>query len=153
MKKMSAAEGTALHEFAALCIKLGRRLEDNGTTLSMYVNDAIGLKLRPEQMLAFSEHCYGTADAIGFRHNVLRVHDLKNGVSPASEKQLDVYCALFCLEYRSKPYEIEMETRIYQNDAFRVFVPDPNEIARIMSVIRAHDKWIKQKEREVLKWN
>ena len=66
-KYRAAQRGTALHAFAAQCIKLGQRLPKSQKTLNMYVNDAIGYKMTPEQILYYSPNCFGTADAISFR--------------------------------------------------------------------------------------
>ena len=115
-KFMAAQRGTELHAFAAQCIRLGQKLPKSQKTLNMYVNDAIGFKMVPEQVLYYSPNCFGTADAISFRKNFLRIHDLKTGTTPTHMEQLMVYAAIFCLEYRVKPSEIEMELRIYQND-------------------------------------
>ena len=82
----------------------------------MYVNDAIGFKLRPEQILYYSPNCFGTADAIDLRGDLLRIHDLKTGKVPAHIEQLMIYAALFCLEYGIKPSDIDTELRIYQGD-------------------------------------
>ena len=79
-KYRAAQRGTALHAFAAQCIKLGQRLPKSQKTLNMYVNDAIGYKMTPEQILYYSPNCFGTADAISFRKDILRIHDLKTGV-------------------------------------------------------------------------
>jgi hypothetical protein len=73
---------------------------------------------------------------------MLRIHDLKSGVTRTSEKQLFVYAALFCLEYGFKPFEIGVEVRIYQSDEVRVYVPDPAEILYIMDKIITFDKRI-----------
>ena len=115
---LATLKGTQLHEFAAQCIRLGQKLPRSEKTLNMYVNDAIGFKMIPEQILVYSENCFGTADAILFRNNFLRIHDLKTGVIPAHMEQLLIYASLFCLEYHVKPGEIEMELRIYQNNQF-----------------------------------
>ena len=56
---LAALKGTQLHEFAKTCILMNQRLEDVPKTLNMYVNDAIGFKMRPEQMLYYSEYCFG----------------------------------------------------------------------------------------------
>ena len=96
----AAALGTELHELAEKCIKLKQKLPKDKKTLNLYVNDAIGFKMTTEQTLYYSPNCFGTADAISFRDNYLRIHDLKTGVSPASPIQLDIYVALFCLEYK-----------------------------------------------------
>ena len=117
------------------------RLYDNFMT---YVNDAVGFKLTPEQPLVYSEYCFGTADAISFRNNQLRIHDYKSGTLPAKMKQLMVYAALFCLEYKYKPGEIEIELRIYQNDEVIVHNPEADEIAPIMDIIIHSDKLIRE---------
>ena len=136
-------KGTELHEFAAKCIKLGQKLRSSKKTLNMYVNDAIGFKMTPEQILYFSENCFGTADAISFRNNMLRIHDLKTGqVVPAKIEQLKIYAALFCLEYNHKPADIDIELRIYQNDEIVFLNPTSEEILSIMDKIIVFDKII-----------
>lgn len=112
---LAAQKGTVLHEFAAQCIRLGQRLPKSQKTLNMYVNDAIGYRMTPEQVLFYSENCFGTTDAIAFRNNLLRIHDFKSGVVPAHMEQLEIYAALFCLEYTVRPADIEIELRLYQN--------------------------------------
>ena len=87
---MTARRGTEMHELAAQLIKMGVRLPTSRKTINLYVNDAIGYRMTPEQVLFYSENAFGTADAISFRGKKLRVHDLKNGVTPASDKQLKV---------------------------------------------------------------
>lgn len=101
----------------------------------MYVNDAIGFKLVPEQILYYSPYCFGTADAISFRKNFLRIHDLKTGTAPAKMEQLMVYAALFCLEYKIKPGEIDIELRIYQNDEILHHEPTAEDILPVMDCI------------------
>lgn len=148
-KYQATLRGTVLHDFAAQCIKLGQKLPKTKKTLNMYVNDAIGFKMRPEQVLCYSENCFGTADAISFRNNFLRIHDLKTGVTPAHMEQLMIYAALFCLEYRYKPSEIDIELRIYQSDEIAVFEPTAADIVPIMDKIVTFDKIIaKIKEEE-----
>ncbi len=100
--------------------------------------------MTPEQVLYFSENSFGTADAISFRNNLLRIHDLKTGVTPAHMEQLEIYAALFCLEYAIKPSEIEMELRIYQLDDVLIFQPTVEDIAPIMDKIRTFDKILKR---------
>ena len=141
-KFLAVQKGTVLHDFAAQCIKLGQKLPRSQKTLNMYVNDAIGFKMTPEQVLFYSENCFGTADAISFRDNVLRIHDYKSGVIPAHMEQLMIYAALFCLEYKYKPSEIEIELRIYQSDEIIVHNPEPEEIFAIIDKIIAFDKII-----------
>ena len=146
---LAKQKGVELHDLACRLIKLGQRLPKSQKTLNLYVNDAIGFKMTPEQILYFSENCFGTADAIAFRNGVLRIHDLKTGVSPTHMEQLEIYAALFCLEYKTKPEEIEIELRIYQNNEVIVHNPEPDEIRAIMEKIIYFDKVINQiKERE-----
>jgi hypothetical protein len=71
---------------------------------------------------------------------MLRIHDYKSGSTPASVHQLEVYMALFCLEYRFRPFEIESELRIYQNDEVQVYAPDADVIFHIMDRIITFDK-------------
>lgn len=140
----AAQRGTILHDFAAQCISLGQKLPRSKKTLNMYVNDAIGYRMTPEQPLYYSENCFGTADAIAFRDGFLRIHDLKTGVTPTHIEQLIVYAALFCLEYRTKPSDIEVELRIYQNDEVLIHNPEVDEIAPVIDKIISFDKLLKQ---------
>lgn len=137
-------KGTILHEFAAQCIILRQKLPKSKKTLNMYVNDAIGFKMTPEQILYYSENCFGTADAISFRNKFLRIHDYKSGVTPACMDQLLIYTALFCLEYSVNPSEIEIETRIYQFDDIQVCNPTADEIIPIMDKIVYFDRLIRK---------
>lgn len=148
-KFLATLKGTTLHEFAAQCIKLGQKLPKSKKTLNNYVNDAIGYKMIPEQVLYYSENCFGTADAICFRNRLLRIHDLKTGTIPAHMEQLEIYAALFCLEYKFKPSDIDIELRIYQHDEVLCHNPSVEEIVPIMDKIITFDKAInKVKERE-----
>jgi hypothetical protein len=147
---MAAQLGTELHAFAHDAIRLGIKLPRAPKTLNLYVNDAIGFRMTPEQVLYYSDNCFGTADAISFRKNVLRVHDLKTGVTPTSEHQLEVYSALFCLEYKFNPFDIEMNLRIYQNDEVREYEADPDVIMHIMEKIKQFDKRITELRMEAL---
>lgn len=148
-RNMTAAQrGTEMHEYAAMSIRLGQRLPKSKKTLCAYVNDAIGFRMRPEQILYYSENCFGTADAIAFRNDMLRIHDLKTGTTPASIKQLEVYAALFCLEYHIQPKDIQMELRIYQNDDILIHSPEVDEIVPIMDKIIHFDKLIKKLKEE-----
>lgn len=136
---MATEKGTELHEFAAKCITLGQKLPRSKKTLNNYVNDAIGFRMTPEQVLYFSENCFGTADSICFRDDILRIHDLKTGVIPAHMEQLYIYDALFCLEHRIKPKNIQIENRIYQSDDILIANPGEEEIEPIMEKIREFD--------------
>lgn len=141
----AATEGTKTHEFAALCIERGQKLPSRpATTLSLYVNDAIGFRMTPEQVLYYSENCFGTADAILFRKGMLRIHDLKTGIIPAHMEQLEIYAALFCLEYKVKPTDIDMELRIYQNNASIIHVPEKQKIYDITQKIVEYDNILKE---------
>lgn len=139
---LASLRGTELHDFASHCIRLGQKLPKSQKTLNLYVNDAIGFKMKPEQPLYFSPNCFGTADAISFRNNILRIHDLKTGKTPAKMDQLEIYAALFCLEYHIKPSNIDIELRIYQNDEVLIFQPTVEDIVPIMDKIITFDKII-----------
>lgn len=150
LASMAAKRGVELHELAHNLIRLGVKLPDVEKTLNMYVNDAIGFQMTPEQPLFYSENAFGTADCIGFRRNKLWISDLKTGDNPGSVHQLEVYAGLFCLEYGFKPFEIEMELRIYQSNECQKFEPDPGDIVHIMDKIITFDKHIKAIRMEVL---
>jgi hypothetical protein len=150
-KHMTAALGTRLHAWAAETIKLGLHQPDNSKTINMYVNDCIGYRMAIEQPLAYSDNAFGTADSIWYGPNpdsespyksLLRVFDLKNGSSPASKSQLECYAALFCLEYKIRPMELEYDLRIYQNDEIQMFETDPEDIAYIMDRYIVADRLI-----------
>lgn len=147
---MAARRGTELHQFAHDAIRLGVKLPGNGKTLSMYVNDALGYRLSPEVVLYYSPNCFGTADAIGFRRNKLRIHDLKTGITPTSPHQLEIYAALFCLEYKVDPLLIEIELRIYQSDEARIYDADPGDILHVMDKIKMFDRRITAIRQEAL---
>ena len=140
--------GTKLHEWAKETIDLGIKQPRSKKTIYAYVNDAIGFKMDTEVVLYYSERFFGTADAICFRNNVLRIHDLKTGKGPVHIEQLMVYAALFCLEYRVKPGEIEMELRIYQNDEILYHKPTAEDILPIMDKIVHLDKMLAKMEEE-----
>ena len=144
LNEQAKQRGTRLHELAAEHIRLGIKMPKSKQTLCMYVNDAIGYRMTAEQVLYFSPNCFGTADAISFEKNFLRIHDLKTGSTPASIKQLDIYAALFCLEYDIKPGEIETELRIYQNDQVLISNPTADDILPIMDKIVIFDRLINE---------
>lgn len=139
-KFQAVQRGTELHDFARHCIQLKQRLPKSKLTLNMYVNDAIGFRMKPEQPLFYSENSFGTADTISFKENYLRIHDYKSGVSPVSMRQLEIYTALFCLEYGEDPRKIETELRIYQNNEILYHSPDVDTILIIMEKIVRFDK-------------
>ena len=144
LNSLAVQRGIELHEFAAACIRLGQKLPRSAKTLNAYVNDAIGYRMTPEQVLYYSDNCFGTTDAISFRDNTLRIHDLKTGLTPAHMEQLRIYAALYFLEYREKPSEIDVELRIYQNDEVLVENPEAEEIEMIMDKIVVFDKVISE---------
>ena len=149
-RNMKAAEmGTKLHQWAKDTIDLGIKQPRSKKTIYSYVNDAIGFKMETEVVLFYSERFFGTADAISFRNGVLRIFDLKTGTRLVHMEQLEVYAALFCLEYKVKPIEIEIELRLYQNDEVVVHNPDPNDIMAIMEKIIHLNKLLENYEKGV----
>lgn len=150
VSSQASKRGTELHELAHQAIKLGVKLPKSRKTLNMYVNDAIGYKMEVEQLLYYSPNCFGHADAISFRRQTLRIHDLKTGITKSSHHQLEVYAALFCLEYGVSPYDIDIELRIYQNDDIHITEGIPELIERIMDTIVDFDVKIESMKEEGL---
>lgn len=147
---LQAAEmGTRLHEWAKQTIDLGIKQSRSKKTIYSYVNDAIGFNMSTEVILFYSERFFGTADAISFRNNFLRIHDLKTGKRSVHMEQLEIYAALFCLEYKVKPSDIRIELRIYQNDEILVHEPTAEDILPIMDKIVHVDKMLEKIERGV----
>ncbi len=138
----AAEEGTALHDFAAHCIRMGKKLQKTKDTLNMYVNDAIDYGMKPEVPLYYTRNCFGTADSILFENGVLRIHDYKSGTIQAHEEQLMIYAAFFCLEYDVNPRDIQIILRIYQNGERHEFRPKPEVILDIMEKAREFDQLI-----------
>lgn len=139
---MDAVMGTRLHAFAAEAINLKQRMPETTATLNAYVNDAIGFRMTPEVLLMASENAFGTADTVSFHDNTLRIHDLKNGVTPAKMDQLIVYACFFLIEYQFKPNEIKIALRIYQNDDIQEYVPELDELAHVIDKILTFDDLI-----------
>jgi hypothetical protein len=150
LSQQAKYRGTQLHEFASQCINLGIKLPDTTKTLNMFVNDAIGYRMQSEQVLYYSDNCFGTADAIGYKEQTkkLRIHDLKTGTTPASMKQLYIYTALFCLEYAIDPHPLDIELRIYQFDDVEICNPEVTDILLIMQKIIDFDKILNQLKEE-----
>ena len=146
--KQAAIMGTRKHEWARETINLGIKQPRSKKTLYMYVNDAIGFKMSTEVVLYYSNNFFGTADAISFIDNVLRIHDLKTGVGPVHMEQLLIYAALFCLEYKIKPGNIDIELRIYQNDEILYANPTAEDILPIMDKIIHFNKILEQIDRK-----
>ena len=140
--------GTILHDWAKRTIDLGIKQPRSQKTLYAYVNDAIGFKMSTEVVLFYSPRFFGTADAICFRNGVLRIHDLKTGKTKVKMEQLEIYAALFCLEYGIKPGDIEMELRIYQNDEVLYHNPTAEDILPIMDRIITLDKILQRIDEE-----
>lgn len=164
--------GTILHDLAHRCIKNRVKLSksdrhlvlltllENGIpqglidandileTLAPFVNDALGFRMETEQVLYYSENAFGTADAISFKNNFLRIHDYKSGVLPVHMDQLYIYAALFCLEYVVKPENIKIELRIYQSGEVFYEEPDPETIRAIMNKIVDSDRFLRKLKEE-----
>ena len=139
--------GTKLHAWAKDTIDLGIKQPRSKKTIYAYVNDAIGFKMDTEVVLYYSNNFLGTADSICFRNNILRIHDLETGKSGKIEdhiEQLEVYAALFCLEYKYKPSAIDIELRLYKQDEVLVHHPDPEKISYIMDTIIHFDELIEK---------
>lgn len=145
----TAAEiGTKLHNLAAMLIETKQPLPDVKQTLNMYVNDAIFYDMTPEKQLYFSEEFRGTADAIVVdQEEVLRIHDLKTGKTKASLHQLEIYAALFCLDFGCYPSDFTgIELRIYQNNDILVEEPKVDDILPIMDKMVTVNKMIRKLE-------
>lgn len=135
-QNLRAAElGTRLHEWAKNTIDLKIKQPRSKKTIYSYINDGIGFNMTTEVVLFYSQYFFGTADSISFRNNFLRIHDLKTGTTKTSMEQLFIYVALFCLEYKIKPSEIEIECRIYQNDDILIANPTTEDIVPVMDKI------------------
>lgn len=165
--------GTALHELAETLIRNSVKMKKTDRNVILvhllksgipksvididrifnnfvtYVNDAIGFRLTPEQPLKYSDYCFGTADAISFRNNLLRIHDYKSGVTQPKMEQLLAYAALFCLEYKYKPGEIDIELRLYYNDEIIVMNPTAEDVLPVMDAIVRHTKYLRELNGEV----
>lgn len=149
LKAMAAKEGTRLHQFAQDAIELQVPLHnDPPTTLGTYVNDAIEFGMTAEQPLRYSNNAFGTADAISFKNDYLRIHDLKTGHIPGNFDQLRIYVAYFCLEYVISPHLIGIELRLYQGNEVIVDTPYPSVIAQIMDKVIYFDQEIERIRRE-----
>lgn len=143
----AAALGTQLHALAAEHITLGLPFGEPDerdplmATVAKFVNDAIAYKMSPETVLYYSEYAFGTADAISFDEDseFLRIHDLKTGTGPTKFEQLEIYAALFCLEYGVSP-TVQMQLRIYQHGEPRIHIPESDDIMDIMGrIVRFSD--------------
>ena len=79
---------------------------------------------------------------------------IPNDKSPVSSipsiHQLEVYDAIFCLEYDIQPGSIDHELRIYQSDQVLIHEPEIDDIAHIMDRIVVFDKRINEIKLETL---
>lgn len=150
LSTMAIERGVKLHDLAKRCIEERVNLPKIKKTINMYVNDAIGYRMTPEQVLYFSDNCFGTADAICYRDDTLRIHDLKTGRTRADFRQLEIYAALFFLEYKDvKLDNTDIELRIYQSNDVLIYNPEKATIsARMRQVIDA-DREIEKLKMEV----
>lgn len=138
--RYAALRGTELHDVAKTLIRLRLKQPKTTASFNMYVNDAIGFNMTPEQLLFYSYNAFGTADAISFgpnyhvdrNKNLLRIHDLKTGEGATKMEQLYVYGAYFCLEYGVDPLTIDFEFRIYQYDERNILIADPEQVKFVM---------------------
>ena len=136
----AAMRGVEDHRYAAIAIEENEVQDDETTTLGMYINQCIQYRMHPEVVLYFSPNAYGTVDAIAYRHRRLRISDLKTGVSRTSEHQLEVYAALFCLEYEIDPFSLRgIELRLYKDGRVFLYDADPYFIRGIMDKIVKFD--------------
>lgn len=131
--------GTEIHAMASWLIKNKKKLQRSNDTLNRFVNDSINYDMESEMPLYYSNQCFGTADAISFDGEILRIFDLKTGDTPAHFEQLYLYAALFCLQYNVNPLTIETECRIYQFDDKEIRKPEPELIHSFMDKITHAD--------------
>lgn len=141
---LATQRGTELHDIASRLIELKIKLPRTKETLNQFVNDAIGYRMSTEFGLLYSPNAFGVCDALSFRKNLLRIHDLKTGKTKTSMTQLKTYAALFCLDYGKNPTDIEIILRIYQYDDYVEEIPNPEEIQKIIDKIIDSDKIIEE---------
>ena len=140
LSHMAIQLGVKYHKIASELVDMEIRMNDVNGVIAQYVNDCIKDHMTTEQPLYYSDNCFGTADAISFENNYLKIYDLKTGLSPVSIEQLRIYAALFCLEYQYNPHDIKIELRIYQNNKpMLTEFADPDEISKIMDQIELCD--------------
>lgn len=150
-KRQKAQRGTELHAWAHECIRLGRLQPEGGDIIAQYINDGIRWRMRNEVILFFSLFGFGSADSVRYDivKRVLRVSDLKTGVTIASFVQLECYAALFCLEYDLNPFEISIELRIYQGRQVKEVLADPDRIFHIMDRYKWATKVLEEYRKEL----
>lgn len=148
INKLASSRGTALHDLACKLIKMKVKLPENGSTLSLYVNDAIDFGLRPEEKLFYSKFAYGTADGINFTDGVLRISDLKTGKTKVTFLQLMIYAALFFLCYPEISLKMvkRIELRIYQSNDVQLETPGIDDILPVMDKIKRYSRILEDLE-------
>lgn len=122
--------------------------------LEAFVNDSISYHMFSEVLLYYSPEAFGTTDAIRVdtKEKKLMISDYKNGKSDVSMEQLMIYAAYFFLEYKYidnvliNPLEWKIELRIYQNGEIQYYEPAPNDIIKIINIIKDHVKRIQLKK-------
>jgi len=152
LSQQAAAKGTRLHDLAARLIQEGLKLKGTTQTLTSFVNDAIGYGMTPEVALRYTENCFGHTDAISYDRGILRVHDLKTGSGPVHIEQLEIYAALFLLEYERlfgvNPANTKVNLRIYQNDDIQEVNPDRDRMEELIYLIKERDSWVEDTMQE-----
>lgn len=114
--------------------------EESWRSVAQFINDGCQYKMNAEQALYYSDNAFGTTDAISFYRNKLRIHDLKTGDIPAKMLQLELYAALFCLEYHKQPEQIKIELAVYQFGEVLRDSPNPKDIRELMDIIIEDDR-------------
>lgn len=124
--------------------------EETLETIKEYINDAITYRMIPECVVYYSDAVYGTADALVFKNQFLRIHDLKTGDTPGKMEQLEGYASLYLLEHGIKPSSVQIELRIYQAGEVVVFHPTVEDILpitdQIVTISRIYEDIKKQEE-------
>ena len=82
------------------------------TSSNSYVTSRDGMYVLVQNEYDPHTHCF-----------LNKIFDFKTGYIKASFKQLDIYAALFCLEYRISPEDITIEQRIYQSNEITYYSP------------------------------
>lgn len=148
---MAKKRGTKFHAYAkdAIELKMPQKMvrgDDVRCTVARYINDSIRYNMDPEQKLVYSPRFFGTADAIFCDEDkcVIRIHDLKTGVTPAKLDQLLIYDALCCLEYDYNPEDFEHTVCIYQGNDIISDNPTGEMIRPIMDKIVTFDQIIER---------
>lgn len=153
LAQQAAARGTRLHDLAKRLIEEGLKLRGSTQTLAAYVNDAIGYGMTPEVALKYTDACFGHTDAIDYSRSILRIHDLKTGTGPVHMEQLEIYAALFLLEYERafgvSPLNTKVNLRIYQNDDIQEYSPDKDRLEEVIHTIKEKEAWVQDSLREV----